>query len=304
MERLVTCGPGHCFPAHDWPSTETVELRQWNRAPLSIRYVHCYRRRKGTIPHCLPRISYSRDIINCLRVNIYNYRQPDPVPQDLFSRIRFKSFQTEDAFTLFTPSFIKEITCSFLKRFVSFKSLPQQYHWIFLSKNVTGLLPLSFFTRPRPPRKYTLSNEFSRIYFYFLCPETKHPNRREINQTPPPTQSCLSPYFFLLFPRFNVWKAANPLPSSELSPRMKNRGGGRQRPKDRGAVVEGWTIAGQYFAVKIIHRPGEGGRSGGARDTNLTDRLLRPTPQFPSADMSIILPRKVVLRPWRMEQGL
>lgn len=114
----------------------------------------------------------------------------------------------------------------------------------------------------------------------------------------------LSPYFFFLFPRFNVWKAANPLPSSELSPRMKNRGGGRQRPKDRGAVVEGWTIAGQYFAVKIIHRPGEGGRSGGARDTNLTDRLLRPTPQFPSADMSIILPRKVVLRPWRMEQGL
>lgn len=114
----------------------------------------------------------------------------------------------------------------------------------------------------------------------------------------------LSPYFSLLFPRFNVWKAANPLPSSELSPRIKNRGGGRQCPKDRGAVVEGWTIAGQYFAVKIIHRPGEGGRSGGPRDTNLTDRLLRPTPQFPSADMSIILPRKVVLWPWRMEQGL
>lgn len=44
---------------------------------------------------------------------------------------------------------------------------------------------------------------------------------------------------------------------------------------------------------------GEKGRRGGPRDTqrNLTDRLLRPTPQFPSADMSIILPRKVVLWP-------
>lgn len=35
-----------------------VEPRQWNRSvALSIRYVHCYRRRKGTVP-LSPRISY------------------------------------------------------------------------------------------------------------------------------------------------------------------------------------------------------------------------------------------------------
>ena len=67
---------------------------------------------------------------------------------------------------------------------------------------------------------------------------------------------------------------------------MKNRKWVTSSPKDRGAVARG-----RMNDRRSIFRRENNTRRARARDTDvtvLTDRLLRPTPQFPSTDMSII----------------